>query len=291
MNPSAPRRTTPAASGTASGATSGRTPGPAPTPGALTLALRELSHLLLNYRSTWRGSLVSTVAVPIVTLAAMAYGMAPLLDGRAALLSAGTGGYLGFVGPGLLAATAMQVGVIEATYPVYGGATWHRHYYAVVNTPLRPVDVFHGQLLFIAFRLLLTSGAFLGALLLFGGVRSWWAAAIWPAAVLVGLAFAAPVAAYTVTLRRDAPIGILTRFVVLPLFLFSGTFYPVDELPGPLGTLAAFTPLHLGVSLCRDLASGTPRWGSSLPQTGALAVLLLVGLLAGRNTFRTRLYH
>lgn len=257
----------------------------------MTLALREFSHLLLNYRRTWRGSLVSTIAVPIVTLAAMAYGMAPLLDGRTDLAGAGPAGYLGFVGPGLLAATAMQVGVIEATYPVYGGATWHRHYYAVVNTPLRPVDVFHGQLLFIAFRLLASSGAFLGALLLFGGARSWWAVATWPAAVLVGMAFAAPVAAYTVTLRRDAPIGILTRFVVLPLFLFSGTFYPVDQLPGPLAAVASATPLHQGVSLCRDLANGTPHGESSLLHAGALAALLLAGLLAGRRTFRTRLYH
>lgn len=285
MNLSTPRRTT--------RSTPGPVPdsAPGPAPGSVTLALRELSHLLLNYRSTWRGSLVSTIAVPIVTLAAMAYGMAPLLDGRAGVTGVGSADYLGFVGPGLLAATAMQVGVIEATYPVYGGATWHRHYYAVVNTPLRPVDVFHGQLLFIALRLLLSSGAFLGALFLFGGVRSWWAAAIWPAAVLVGMAFAAPVAAYTVTLRRDAPIGILTRFVVLPLFLFSGTFYPVDQLPGPFAALAFATPLHQGVALCRDLASGTLQWGSSLLHIGCLTGLLLAGLLAGRRTFRTRLYH
>ncbi|MEU3735081.1 ABC transporter permease [Streptomyces sp. NPDC033538] len=255
----------------------------------MTLALRELSHLLLNYRRTWRGSLVSTIAVPVVTLAAMAYGMSPLLDGGAAP-ALGNHGYLAFVGPGLLAATAMQIGVIEATYPVYGGATWHRHYYAVANTPLRPSDIFGGQLLFIAFRLSVSSGAFLLALLAFGTVRSWWASAVLPAAVLTGMAFAAPVAAYTVTLRKDAPIGLLTRFVVLPLFLFSGTFYPLDRLPGPLPQLAGASPLHQGVALCRELAGGSPEWGHVAAHTGYLAVLVVAGLLVGRRTFRRRLY-
>ncbi|MFJ6695330.1 ABC transporter permease [Streptomyces sp. NPDC091272] len=256
----------------------------------MTLALRELSHLLLNYRRTWRGSVVSTIAVPVVYLLAMAYGMDPLLDGHWAP-SAGSGGYLEFVGPGLLAATAMQVGVIEATYPVYGGATWHRHYYAVANTPLRPADIFHGQLLFIAVRLLISSGAFLLALTAFGAGRSPWAPAILPVAVLVGLAFAAPVAAYTVTLRKDAPIGLLTRFVVLPMFLFSGTFYPVDQLPAPLEALVEASPLHMGVELCRDLGQGVPAWGSALPRVGCLLTLVLVGALVGRRTFRQRLHH
>jgi lipooligosaccharide transport system permease protein len=255
----------------------------------ITLAGRELEHQLRTYRRTWRGSVVSTVLVPFVYLTAMAYGLDRLVSERWTP-TGGAADYLAFVGPGLLAATAMQVGVIEATYPIYGGATWHRHYFAVANTPLRPSDIFEGQLLFIAVRLTISSGAFVLALFAFGAVDSLLALAVLPAAVLVGMAFAAPVAAYTVTLRRDAPIGLLTRFVILPLFLFSGTFFPVDDLPGYLGAIARVTPLYQGVALCRELSYGDPAWGAVLLHTGYLLVLVAAGVHIGRKTFRARLY-
>src|SRR6185312_5516979 len=134
-----------------------RTPVPAPRIPFLAKASRELSHQLVDYRRTWRGSVVSTFLVPAIYLWALGYGLGALVNAHHAAAggSLGSAGYLAFVGPGLLAATAMQVGVIESTYPIYGGATWHRHYFAVTNTPLAPADLFLGQMFFIAFRLLL----------------------------------------------------------------------------------------------------------------------------------------
>jgi lipooligosaccharide transport system permease protein len=244
------------------------------------LALRTADYWLTTLRRTWKGSVVTSFVVPILTLAAMGVGLGGFVDdnssgsGNAAL-----GGltYLAFIGPGLLAVTAMQTGVFEASYPILGGFKWHKVYYAMAATPLRPVDIASSQLTFLALRVLLPSIVFLGVLGAFGIIGSWWGAPLAAlAAVLVGMAHAAPVAALSTRLKSESAFALVFRLGVLPMSLFSGAFFPVDELPRGVQWIAFLTPIWHGVELCRGLMHGAVG-GSTALHVAYLSVFVVLG--------------
>jgi lipooligosaccharide transport system permease protein len=115
----------------------------------------------------------------------------------------------------------------------------------------------------------------------------------WPAAVLTGLAFAAPIAAWAVVLKTEISFAYLFRFGMMPLMLFSGTFFPLSQLPGWLRAVAYATPLWHGVDLCRALSLGDPGAMGlpvALAHVGYLAGLAAIGIWAGARTYRRRLY-
>jgi len=252
------------------------------------LALRSFEYWVYQYRRTWRGSVVSTVLFPVLFLASMGLGLGTLVDSSA---SRGVDGlpYLVFLAPGLLAATAMQTGVGESTYPVMGAIKWFKTYHAMLATPLGVVDVLVGHLLFIAARVLLGSAIFLAVMALFGAVRSPLALLTIPAAVLTGMAFSAPVVAFAATTENDAGFAALFRFVVTPLFLFGGVFFPVQQLPPVLEQLAYATPLWHGVALSRGLALGTVTGGGLLLHVAYLSAWVLAGGWLAARAFRGRL--
>ena len=252
-------------------------------------AVREFRYWLTNYRRTWRGSIYSSVLSPLLYLGAMGVGLGTLVDAHG---TASLGGlsYLTFLAPGLLAAAAMQAAVEESTYPVLGSVKWRRTYYAATASPLRPADLFHGHLLFTTMRLAMNSAIFLAVMAAFGTVASPWAIAALPAAVLTGLAFAAPIEAWAITVTKDTSFALIFRFGLIPLFLFSGTFFPVTQLPVWLRPLAYATPLWHGVALCRSLTLGTATLGGSLAHVAYLATLAAVSVAAGNRTYRRRLY-
>jgi lipooligosaccharide transport system permease protein len=254
-------------------------------------AAREFRYWLTNYRRTWRGSIYSSVLNPVLYLAAMGVGLGRLVDahGTARL---GNVGYLAFLAPGLLAASAMQGGIEESTYPVLGSVKWRRTYYAAAASPLRPADIFHGHLLFTTMRLAMNAATFLAVMAAFGAIASPWALAALPVAVLTGLAFAAPVEAWAITVTKDTSFAMLFRFGMIPLFLFSGTFFPVTQLPAWIRPLAYATPLWHGVALCRSLSLGEVgqgNLGAALLHVGYLAALAGVSIAAGNRTYRRRL--
>jgi lipooligosaccharide transport system permease protein len=111
-----------------------------------------------------------------------------------------------------------------------------------------------------------------------------------PVAVLTGLAFATPIEAWAVTRTRDTSFTMIFRFFMIPLFLFSGTFFPITQLPAWLRPVAYLTPLWHGVSLCRALNLGTADLGQVAIDVGYLAVVAAAGLLAGNRCYRRRLY-
>ena len=123
----------------------------------------------------------------------------------------------------------------------------------------------------------------------FGGVDSWWGILALPAAVLLGAAFTAPFAAYAATQESDAAFVPVNRFIVVPMFLFSGTFFPVTQLPLPLEWLAYLTPLWHGVDLCRELTLGTVHFWRALGHVAYLSAFVVVGLLWARRTYAARL--
>jgi lipooligosaccharide transport system permease protein len=125
---------------------------------------------------------------------------------------------------------------------------------------------------------------------LFGAIASPWALAALPVAVLTGLAFAAPIEAWAITVVKDTSFALIFRFGLIPLFLFSGTFFPVSQLPVWIRPLAYITPLWNGVALCRSLSLGTATAGSALVHVGYLAALTVVSIVIGHRTYRRRLW-
>jgi lipooligosaccharide transport system permease protein len=250
---------------------------------------REFRYHLTNYRRTWRGSAMSSVLGPLMYLTAMGVGLGTLVNRHGtAHLHGHT--YLVFIAPGLLATTAMQCAIFESTYPVLGGVKWKRNYFGALHTPLGAGSLMAGHLAYITFRVASTTLAYLAVMAAFGAVHSPLVLLAWPGAVLTGTAFAAPVMAWSITRTRDTAFNVVFRFVMIPLFLFSGTFYPISQLPAGVRPIAYATPLWHGVDLCRTLTLGTATPGMTALHVGYLLAVTGAGLAVARITYRRRLY-
>jgi lipooligosaccharide transport system permease protein len=250
--------------------------------------LRVVEHHAYAFRQFWRTGVIGSIISPVLFLSAMGVGLGSIIDERS---TASLGGhtYLAFVGSGLLAATAMQVSANESTFPVMAGIKWLKFFHATVATPVTVRALVAGQLVWTAIRLAAGSAIYLAVLALFGVVGS----ALAPFAVLAatwcGLAFAAPIAAFSSTQENDQWFPVIFRVGVLPLFLFSGTFFPIDQLPPALEAVARVTPLWHGVELTRGLVLGGLDPAMALVHVAYLSVLVVGGWLVARGTFRTRM--
>ena len=251
-------------------------------------AVHVLEYQLLGYRRSWRGSVFSSFLSPVLFLAAIGVGLGSYIDKGNPMAGAGVT-YLAFLAPGLLAANAMQTAQGEATYPVMAGLTWQRTFGAMVTTPLRPFDVVIGTFLFITVRLVIVGGVFVLVAAAFGAVDLVRGVLMLPAAILTGLAFAAPITAFAATQKSDGNFAALFRFVITPLFLFSGTFFPISQLPPLIQPLAYLTPLWHGVSLTRGIALGTIDPLVAFVNIAVLLAFAIVGTLLSAVLFSRRL--
>jgi lipooligosaccharide transport system permease protein len=249
--------------------------------------LRILEYNLRAYRRTWRATFFTTLLAPVLFLSAMGLGLGGLVDERSAGALGGVS-YLAFLAPGLLAAQAMQTAGFESTWPVLAGFTWVKRFDAMVATPQTPRDIVLGQLYWMVVRMAIVTGVFLAVMVLFRAVASPMAILAWPAAIATGVAFAMPLHAWTATQKRETSFNVIFRFVIAPLFLFSGTFFPVSQLPDALEPIAYVTPLYHGVALTRDLALGTPHPGDLL-HLGVLLLFAAVGTVLSLVFFERRL--
>ena len=240
------------------------------------------------YRRTWRGSVISTFFNPILYLLGMGVSLGKLVD-------EGTGGsaldipYLTFLAPGLLAATAMMTGAGDASWPVMAGIKWRKTYDAILSTPVTVRELVMGHLAWVGVRLLFVTVVYSGVMTAFGATTVIEGALAIPPAMLTGLGFAAIVTAYTARLKNELGLSSLFRFGVMPLFLFSGTFFPISQLPGWIQPLAYATPLFHGVSLCRGLALGIGFDVNPAVSIAYLVVLLGVGAALATRLMRRRL--
>jgi lipooligosaccharide transport system permease protein len=237
---------------------------------------RVFEHRWLQYRRTFRASIFSSFLTPILFLTAMGLGVGSYVS-ESAIDDIGGVSYLVFLAPGLLAATAMQSASFEATFPIMGGLIWTKIFHAMYATPISPRDIALGNLVWIGARLTLISAVFTVVILLFGAATSPMVALAIPAATLTGLAFAAPIAAFAATQKTPERFAAIFRFGITPLFLFSGTFFPLESLPEVVRPLAWITPLYHGSSLTRGLSLGTLL---DDPLLAAVHVLILVGCVA-----------
>jgi lipooligosaccharide transport system permease protein len=253
------------------------------------LSFRGFQCWLTVYRRIWRSSVWSSVLGPLFYLGAMGFGLGTLVD-KHGTASLGGVSYLDFVAPAILATSVMNTAMGEASYPVFGSVKWNKIYIAAQASPLRPADIFRGHLLFMTMRIAMNAALVTVYMWAFGATRSAWVVLAWPAATLTGLAFAAPIAAWAVTIKTDTTFAYLFRFGMMPLMLFSGTFFPLSQLPGWLRPLAYATPLWHGVDLCRMLSLGNIDVTRVLVHLAYLAALSALGIGAGARTYRGRLY-
>jgi lipooligosaccharide transport system permease protein len=181
----------------------------------------------------------------------MGLGLGSLVDSSGADLGMS---YLTFVASGLMAATAMQSGASEGAFPVMAGIKWRKEFHATITTPLGPADIVFGRSLWAIIRLAFILVVFAVISVLFGALEIGPALLAVLPAILTGVAFSTAVTAFTVTREDEQSLSTLFRFAITPLFLFSGTFFPISQLPDFLQKVAYITPLFHGVELVRKVA-------------------------------------
>lgn len=241
------------------------------------MVIRLLDYWTIVYARTWKGSVVSSFVVPLLYVLAMGVVLGKYVTAGPARLE-GASSYLAFVAPGLVAAQSMQLVFGELTYPVMGMVKWHKSYFGMIATPLRVTDVAAAHLAFVVFRIATASVVFLLVLAPFhvfaspvGLIGAFFVQ------LLVGLAFATPIFAFSAGLKDESAFSLVFRLGMIPLFLFSGAFFPLSNLDPVLETIAKVTPLWHGVDLTRMLTVGDFRWGLALVHIGYLLVMAALG--------------
>ena len=250
--------------------------GTAPT-NPLAGAARLTDYWATVYRRTWKGSAVSSFASPIFYVLAMGVLLGGFIEGDPDQLEGATS-YLAFVVPGLLASQAMTTVFGETTYPVMSMVKWHKTYFSMTATPLSVREVILAHLGFVVFRVALTCGVFLLVMVPFGVFDSVVGAiAAYPVQLLIALAFATPVFALSAGLKDESPFALLYRLGLIPMFLFSGAFFPIANLDGWMQVLAKATPLWHGVDLTRMLTLDRLDWSTAAVHVVYLVVLAVLG--------------
>ena len=249
-------------------------------------ASAALSYWFTQYRRTWRSGVFSSFVIPLLWLTAIGLGVGGYIDRSGAGLGVE---YLSYLAPGLLASSIFSTGVGECSWPVYGSIKWNKQFLPMLASPLRVVDIVVGYLGWVTVRMAMNAVAFFVAMLLFGTVHSPWAPLAILAAMLTGLACGAPTFAYATWVEVESRFALLYRFGVVPLTMFSGVFFPIEQLPLVVRPLAWLSPLWHGVELCRAAVLGFPPalpWPVHVAYLGAW---LAVGLWLARRMLTRRL--
>jgi len=240
-------------------------------------AARLFDYWAIVYLRTWKGSVISSFVTPLLYVVAMGVLLGGFIAGDPARLD-GAPTYLAFVAPGLVAAQTMTTVFGEVTYPVMGAVKWHKTYFSMIATPLGVGEVALAHLGFVTFRVATTSAVFLAVMTPFGVFGSWWGVLVaFAVQLLLGLAFATPVYAFSAGLRDESAFALVFRLGMIPLFLFSGAFFPIGNLDAPLEALARATPLWHGVDLTRMLTLGDVDWRLAAVHVAYLSVLAIAG--------------
>ena len=217
-------------------------------------SLRLVERNLFVYRHTWL-VLLSGFFEPLFYLLSIGFGLGALVGSVP-----GPGGqvipYQLFVAPALLASAAMNGAITESTFNFFFKLNYNKTFTSILSTPLSPGDVALGELTWALIRGGMYAIGFMVVMVVLGLVVSPWVVLAVPAALLVGFAFGAVGMAATSFMKTWQDFDLI-QLVVLPLFLFSATFYPIETYPDALRVIVQLTPLYQGVDLIRSLAVGT----------------------------------
>jgi lipooligosaccharide transport system permease protein len=239
------------------------------------------------YKRYWTANLYSSGVQPVLFLAAMGLGFGSQVPAGPA-----TGGlsYLQYVAPTLLVSGALQIAVGESTYGVLSGFKWQRDYVAATATPISPGQVLGGQLLWVVLRLTLAGAMYAVVALFFGAWTNAGALLVVLVGTVTGIAVATPVMTLAATTYDEGErFGLLFRFVVIPMSLFSGTFFPIGQLPIAVRWLAWLSPLWHGNQLARGVSAGGVGAVAMAGHLVFLCALFTVGAVAARHYFYRRL--
>lgn len=252
--------------------------------GAAGQALAVLERQLVLYRRVWRGSVFSSLLLPVLFLLSLGVGVGRHVG------EIGGVRYLDWIVPGILSMTAFQIALGESTYPVLGDFKWTRAYHAMACTPVGVAGMLQGWLAYLVLRVVVAVTVFLAVAAVFGALASGWALVTPLVCVVLTLAVAAPVTAFSARLDNDGYFTLLFRLVMVPASLFGGVFFPVERLPVVARAAAQATPLWHAVELNRaatlGVAAAWPVWA----HLGYLAVWAVAGCLLAAVSFRRRLY-
>jgi lipooligosaccharide transport system permease protein len=240
---------------------------------------RLVERNVLAYRRIWY-IFLSGFAEPLLFLLSIGVGVGKLvgdIDVGGQMVS-----YRTFVAPGLLAIAAMNGSLLDTTFNFFVKMKYSHTYDAVLASPLAPRDVATGEITWALLRGSVYSGAFLLTMLAFGDLESWWSVLALPGAMLIGFGFAGVGLAATTYMRSFVDFDFV-NMAMIPLFLFSATFFPLTRYPAGLQAIVRYTPLYQGVVLERSLVIGDLHW-TLLANAAYLVVMGALGLrLASRR--------
>jgi lipooligosaccharide transport system permease protein len=246
------------------------------SPGALVMVRRNF----LVYRQSWVIFLTG-FAEPVLYLYSIGIGVGQLVDGFT--FNGRVVSYAAFVAPGMLAASSMNGALLDSTFGIFFKLRYDKVYEGVLATPMRTVDIARGELIWSLLRSAVYAAGFLALMAALGLVASWWAVLAWPATWLVGYGFAGAGMALTTFMKSWQDFDYI-QLAVVPMFLFSATFFPVTAFHGALRWVVEATPLYRGVALVRELTTGAVTL-DSLWSVVYLAVLGSVGLAVATRRF------
>jgi lipooligosaccharide transport system permease protein len=257
------------------------------TPGPL----RVVSGHLVVFRRLWRLNLLSSFVQPMLYLLGLGVGVGALVDRNAgSTVTLGGVSYVAFVAPGLIATAAMAVCSAESMWPVMGGLKWRRDYHGIAATPLDASDIVVGHMIWMALRAGITGAAVAAALAFVDDTRGWGLLPAVLVAIAIGIAFAMPIMAYSVGAELDGGFPAIQRFLIIPLFLFGGAFYPLSQLPVIVQWFARAFPLWHGVVVARGFTTGDVDWGGVAGHVAYVLVWAGLGTAISIRRLARRLY-
>jgi lipooligosaccharide transport system permease protein len=248
---------------------------------------RLVERNFIVYKRAWVVFLTGFME-PVLYLFSIGIGVADLVD-EFRLPDGSVIGYTEFVAPALLASAAMQGALFDSTFNIFFRMKYAKLYDAVLATPLRPWDVATGEVTWALLRGTAYSAMFVLVMITMGLTSSWWTVLALPAAMLIGYAFAGTGMALTTWMKSWQDFEYI-QLVIMPMFLFSGTFYPIDTYPSWLQWIVQITPLYQGVTLCRGFTTGTIGW-ELVGATAYLAVMGTVGMWVASRRLGKLLLH
>ena len=253
-------------------------------------------HMVRAMRAYGWTIIVGAFGQPVLYLLGLAVGLAALID--APIVDAGQEvPYLVFVAPALLMTSAIAVASEEFTYPVMAGFKWRRYFFGFSASPLSPGQIANGVVLGAGARMAVTVVLYFAFVILFFAwlepdstrLATAWLAV--PIGIVAGLSFGIPLMAYAASIIDDkGQFALVQRFVFMPMFLFSGTFYPLATLPLWLQWIGWISPLWHASELGRLVTYGKVIDPALVAvHVGYLVLLVIIGLVIGRRLFARRL--
>jgi lipooligosaccharide transport system permease protein len=241
---------------------------------------RIVERNFLVYKRVWI-VFAAGMLEPILFLLSIGVGVGGLV-GDFTLSDGSTVGYVEFVAPAMLAASAMQGALFDSTFNIFFRLKYAKLYDSMLATPIKPTDVARGEITWALLRGAIYSAVFIVVMLCMGLVRSWWMLLALPATVVIGFGFAGAGMALTTYMRTWQDFEYI-ELAITPMFLFSATFFPVSSYPDSIEAIVKLTPLYQGVVLCRDLTLGTPGWEAVTAVIYLVAMGVVGQFVAGRR--------